>query len=1056
MSKKKKRRPAPAQRPAAPTAAQQEAVLSVLHGKLPPDPARARRQERCALAVLLVLALAARSILACLTEGHRYDVSCFLAWGFRMAERGAGGFYAADYFCDYPPGYLWVLGCVGHILRGLKLVWTGKAARFVLTLAPALADCAGAAVVYAAAKPRCGARKALWFAGALAFCPVLLYDTAVWKQIDGVLSLPLLLCFLLLERAAGETVPRAALRLRLGAAALFGAALAVKPQALLAGPVLAFCFLIPALEAADLRGRLRALGVCVLGAACSLGVVAAAGLPFFGLRGLVPGLAGQYFASTTSYPYGSVGAFNFIGALGGNWKAQQGASPFWMSWQTLGTVLLIALTAFVGLLAKRGQRRGRFSPVLLAAVYLTGVFTVSHRMHERYILPGLVLLLCAAAMQDNARLLTLTGGMSFTALLNLAALYTNLDGDDMYLTGAASRLLLRGAGLAETVLFVLAAWEAWRWCGGEKAAPLPLRPAKTFIAPPVPQRRWRLGEVLAVAGLTALTALFSFWRLGDTRAPQTVLDANGGAVQLAVRVEGEASSLWLYPGISSYNSGYVTVTDPQGETVCQEALDYLAPFAWKKLPLPEGSPFYLVEIEDGQIIELAFKDAAGQMLAASAEVIAQTDGVTGTDALCDEPELVPEWINYRNSFYFDEIYHARTAYELLHGMRVYETTHPPLGKVLIAAGIALFGMTAFGWRCMGVLFGVMQVPLLYLLLRRLTRRPALAGFGAALLAFDFMRMSQSRIATIDVYVVFFILLGAYALLWYAQTVLEKGVLHALLPMALGGAAFGMAAAVKWTGFYAGAGFAVLYFGVLAQRYVQTCGADSPLAPAAGRRLFRREVSVALAGGVLFYVLLPLAIYIASYLPYLKYNPGFGVAEWMSAQQSMLRYHAGLEATHPFSSPWYSWIFDLRPVWYYMGRNGGWSSIAGFFNPVVCWCGTAAVLWLLGRALVGRGSPAGGYVLVCWLSGLLPWMLVTRCTFLYHYYPCLPFAIAAVVLWLEQLYARDRVRARLVGAAVLVLAAVCFVWFRPVLTGVTVDRAWAASMQWLPSWGFYIL
>ena len=44
-------------------------------------------------------------------------------------------------------------------------------------------------------------------------------------------------------------------------------------------------------------------------------------------------------------------------------------------------------------------------------------------------------------------------------------------------------------------------------------------------------------------------------------------------------------------------------------------------------------------------------------------------------------------------------------------MPVYETTHPPLGKDLIMVGIALFGMTAFGWRFAGTLFGVLLVPL---------------------------------------------------------------------------------------------------------------------------------------------------------------------------------------------------------------------------------------------------------------------------------------------------------------------------------------------------------
>lgn len=67
-----------------------------------------------------------------------------------------------------------------------------------------------------------------------------------------------------------------------------------------------------------------------------------------------------------------------------------------------------------------------------------------------------------------------------------------------------------------------------------------------------------------------------------------------------------------------------------------------------------------------------------------------------------------------NSTYFDEIYHARTAWEHLNGVYPYEITHPPLGKIIISIGIALFGMTPFGWRFSGTLFGVLMLPVIYI------------------------------------------------------------------------------------------------------------------------------------------------------------------------------------------------------------------------------------------------------------------------------------------------------------------------------------------------------
>ena len=118
------------------------------------------------------------------------------------------------------------------------------------------------------------------------------------------------------------------------------------------------------------------------------------------------------------------------------------------------------------------------------------------------------------------------------------------------------------------------------------------------------------------------------------------------------------------------------------------------------------------------------------------------------------------------------------------------------------------------------LFGVLLVPLAWCFVRRLTRKPWAAVTAGVLLALDFMRFSQSRLATIDVHGTFFILLGAYCMVWYCQRVLTDGVNRALLPMALGGVAFGLGCAAKWTGIYAGAGLAVLYLGVLYARWQQ--------------------------------------------------------------------------------------------------------------------------------------------------------------------------------------------------------------------------------------------
>jgi len=79
--------------------------------------------------------------------------------------------------------------------------------------------------------------------------------------------------------------------------------------------------------------------------------------------------------------------------------------------------------------------------------------------------------------------------------------------------------------------------------------------------------------------------------------------------------------------------------------------------------------------------------------------------------------------------------------------------------------------------------------------------------------------------------------------------------------------------------------------------------------------------------------------------------------------------------------------------------------------------------------------------------------VTRCTFLYHYFPSLWFAVAALALMLAKLdHDRPRLTRRL-ALGILIATAVVFLWFYPAVTGIPVSESWIASARWLPSWFF---
>ena len=559
----------------------------------------------------------------------------------------------------------------------------------------------------------------------------------------------------------------------------------------------------------------------------------------------------------------------------------------------------------------------------------------------------------------------------------------------------------------------------------------------------------RLDAVLCLV-ITALYAVTAFAGLGDTSAPQSWcrFTERGQYALVDLGSETGLGMIRYYPGL--HTGEYRLELSSDGESwrgagsLSQEYNDL---FKWLDYSLAaEGvadtSARYVritasAELDLG---EIAFYDAEGNMLDADG-----FDYDAGCAALFDEQDAVPERPGYMNSTYFDEIYHARTALEHIENVYPYEITHPPLGKEIIGLGIRLFGMTPFGWRFMGTLFGVLMLPILYVFLKRMTRSSAIAGCATVIFAFDFMHFVQTRIATIDTYSVFFILL-MYLFMW---RFVSGGKWRYL---ALSGVFFGLGAASKWTCIYAGAGLAVIWLVYwitqarrprFAARFIANCGFC-----------------------LVFFVAVPLVIY---YLSYYHYGTARGLEGGVGMfftrdyfdivwdnQVYMWEYHSDLVSTHPYASRWYQWLVDARPILYYLEyfEDGTTKSAFGaFMNPLFCWAGLIAIFANALFIFKDRDGKAA-FIVIGYLAQLLPWVLVTRLTFAYHYFPSEVFLIlalanvwsrlreAALPYWRRNMYA-------LTGASAALFAA-----FYPVLTGLRTPIWYTRSLlKWFPSWPF---
>jgi dolichyl-phosphate-mannose--protein O-mannosyl transferase len=345
---------------------------------------------------------------------------------------------------------------------------------------------------------------------------------------------------------------------------------------------------------------------------------------------------------------------------------------------------------------------------------------------------------------------------------------------------------------------------------------------------------------------------------------------------------------------------------------------------------------------------------------------------------------------------------------------------------------------------MGALAGTLLIPVFFLFVKKLLNGGAAAYFATAAYAFDFMRLSHSRISSIDVYSVLFILCAYYFMAcFYERFTASKD--RAALCFGLAGLFFGAAVSVKWTGLYAGLGLFAIYCAAIAEF----------------RKINKKfPARLVLLWSPLLFAVFPFLIYCAAHFKYFADsfpNLGAGFQSFAQSQISMFGYHSGLTATHPFSSPWHEWILDIRPLWMYQAPGlpqGMAGTIATMGNPLLIWGGLAAVIYMMCGLF--RERPGGGNAPLIILSGflaqLVPWFFVARVTFIYHYFPIIPFIAAALGCYIDESIIKKG-RRLTVPIVYVALSALLFIMYYPVLTGAVVPENYVDWLKILPKWVF---
>jgi dolichyl-phosphate-mannose--protein O-mannosyl transferase/Gpi18-like mannosyltransferase len=322
---------------------------------------------------------------------------------------------------------------------------------------------------------------------------------------------------------------------------------------------------------------------------------------------------------------------------------------------------------------------------------------------------------------------------------------------------------------------------------------------------------------------------------------------------------------------------------------------------------------------------------------------------------------------------FDEVHFVGQARHYLHG-EPFLDPHPPIAKLVIAAGIMLFGDKSSSWRLGNATIGTILVGVTYLLGRRMFRSRLAATLAAAFIALDGFFIVDSRIGCIDIVYLTLAAISYWLLFRFMQ--MPPGVQRrrTLIYLAIAlGLCLGSKLYVPAVTFLIVVGFV---FYTLLRPAIETDDARSSVR-------MRQAVGALLLVGSISSI-----FYIGSFAPHYYLGWWSGIEDLFQYYKGVLWYEKSVStATHPYQSPWWSWPMMLRPVAYWQNfpPQGDVSTIWGAGNPVTWWAVIPAMTIMAVRA-TERPDLTRMFTVIAYLAYLVMWIPVSRILFLYHYMP----------------------------------------------------------------------
>lgn len=365
-------------------------------------------KDKKVLKVVIIVALAfiLRIVIAYFTKGFNVDVNCFSSWAMDVYRLGASDFYSPDYFCDYLPGYINVLYLLGFIKDIFGIAYDSAVWITILKTPAIIADVLISILAYKLAKKKSGEKKSFIILLITAFNPLLIFNSAVWGQIDSIMLMLILVTFYLYFSNK-----------KILAGLIYGISILVKTQCLMVGPILAIIYIYDIIKKRDMKTVRDAVFAVI----AAFGAIFLVSFPYKGEQNFF-WIIEKAFLAAGGYPYITVNAANIPLVVFGNWAPIEqtflGIKTIVYGYVGIVISYIFSLVSFVKIKVKDNGLI-----IFITSIFLFGVYMIGPYMHERYIFMVPFLFIFAYIELKNKYMLWMSILTTAICLINSAVVY---------------------------------------------------------------------------------------------------------------------------------------------------------------------------------------------------------------------------------------------------------------------------------------------------------------------------------------------------------------------------------------------------------------------------------------------------------------------------------------------------------------------------------------------------------------------------------------------------------------------------------------------------------